>query len=389
MVEPRPLPDRLSENQESPERGHAGESILVAFDQEHTRQASAGIARYARSLISALRKRNDISVVELGGGGVVPRDTLGKRALTVRQDFLWYPWLGRRQAARAGAAIYHVPIPRGPLTRGAPPFVVTVHDLVPLLFPETMTPWSRIYSRLTLRRILQAADIIITPSKNTADDLESLLGLPAERIRPVYNGVDELFFAPPARDQTGTQNTMPSDLQSDIVRGAIGGDPYVLFVGTPEPRKNLKRLIAAVALARGRGLRERLIIAGAGGWGVTGIAGPHVQVLGRVSDTDLRRLYAGASCVALPSLHEGFGLPAVEAMAAGTPVVAARAGALPEITAGAAVLVNPLDVDDIAEGIVRAVCDRASLAEAGRERAKHFTWERAAAGTANVYRELI
>ena len=347
--------------------------LTVAFDAEHTRQSAAGIARYAKGLVTALRKRGDVSVLELGGGEVVARNTLRKRAVTLRQDFVWYPWLGRNRAADAHADVYHVPLPRGPITKGTPPLVVTVHDLVSLLFPETMTPWSRLYSRFTLRRILDAADRILTPSADTADDLRSLLKIPSARIRVVHNGVDEFFFESPVE---------PGEV-------AFRDDgPYVLFVGTPEPRKNLDRLVAAMALLRKRGRNEQLVIAGGGGWGQSSADAPHVRWLGRVSDSDLRMLYANALCLALPSLHEGFGLPAVEAMATGTPVVASRTGALPEITAGAAVLVDPLNIADIADGIARCIAERASFAALGRERAKQFTWDRAAAGTMAVYREL-
>lgn len=338
----------------------------------------------------ALRKRGDIRLLELGGGDVIPRGTFRKRAVTLRQDFIWYPWLGRRRAAAAGAKVYHVPLPRGPLAKGIPPLVVTVHDLVPLLFPETITPWSRLYARATLGRILDAADRIITPSKNTADDLESMLGLSPERIRVVYNGVDDSFFAEDTRtEMESAGHELPATVESDAVRETIGSDsPYILFVGTPEPRKNLERLLVAVTLARRKGLRERLVIVGDGGWGPSKIEGPGIQRLGRVSDNDLRRLYRSASCLALPSLHEGFGLTALEAMASGTPVVAARVGALPEVTAGAAILVDPLNPDAIADGIMRCIEDGALLSAAGRERAKEFSWERAAAGTIAVYREL-
>src|SRR5205085_6136130 len=205
------------------------------------------IARYGRSLATALRARDDIDVVELGGGELVPRDTPRKRALTLRQDFLWYPFLGRRVAAREGAKVYHIPLPRGPLKPGKPPVVITVHDLVPLLFPETTTPWSRVYGRATLRRVLDAADKIITVSRNTADDVESTLGISPDRIRVIYNGVDESFFEEAGSTESPT--------------------PYVLFVGTPEPRKNLARLLEAVRITKRKGLPEELVIVGAGGWG--------------------------------------------------------------------------------------------------------------------------
>ena len=344
--------------------------MLIALDAEHTRQSNAGIARYGRSLAASLREIPDLIVRELGGGDVVPRGTLQKRLLTARHDLIWYPWFARREAARIGADVYHSPLLRGPLRRGRPPFVMTVHDLVPVRWPETMPRWHRSYTARFIGRMLDAADRIIAPSQDTANDLNALLKVPASKIRVVPNGVDALFFGP-------------------AVRASVERPPYVLFVGTPEPRKNLSRLISAMTILRGRGRPENLLIVGAGGWGDGITAAPGIQQAGRVTDDELHTLYADACCLALPSLHEGFGLPALEAMAAGTPVVAGSSGALPEVTGGAAVLVDPLSAAAIADGIEEAIAEREWLVPMGRVRAKEFTWDRAAALTADVYRELV
>ena len=342
--------------------------LTIALDAEHTRQLSAGIARYARGLAVSLRKIPGLTVRELGGGELVRRGTLTKKLLTARQDLLWYPWLARRTAASIGATIYHSPLLRGPLTRGHPPFVMTVHDVVPLRYPETMSGWNRWYSSRLIGSIVDAADRIIAPSQDTADDLNALLRVPADKIRVVPNGVDARFFEPPD--------------------SAIEQPPYVLFVGTPEPRKNLVRLVSAMTLLRQRGFPEQLVVAGAGGWGDGIPKAPAVRILGRVTDDVLHALYSHASCVALPSLHEGFGLPVLEAMAAGTPVVAGNAGALPEVTGGAAILVDPLSEISIADGIERAIRERDQLVSLGREWAQSFTWEKTAALTTALYREL-
>jgi glycosyltransferase involved in cell wall biosynthesis len=343
--------------------------LTIALDAEHTRQAGAGIARYTRSLAASLRAIPDLTIIELGGGQVVPRGTLQKKLLTARQDLLWYPWLARQKAAHLGADVYHSPLPRGPFSPGRPPLVMTVHDLVPVRWPETMPWWHRTYTSRFIGRMLAASDRIIAPSEDTADDLNALLRVSPAKIRVVPNGVDARFFGrPPA--------------------SAVEKGPYVLFVGTPEPRKNLGRLVSAMAVLRERGFSQRLVIVGSGGWGDGIPAGAGISELGRVTDDELHALYAHASCVALPSLHEGFGLPALEAMAAGTPVVAGRSGALPEVTGGAAVLVDPYSIAAIAEGIERAIADKETLVPIGRSRAKAFTWESAAALTAEVYREL-
>ena len=344
--------------------------LTIALDAEHTRQSSAGIARYAHSLARELIALADVRVIELGAGEVVKRGTIAKKVLTARQDFAWYPWLARRSARQYGADVYHSPLPRGPLTRGSPPFVVTVHDLVPIRHPETMSRWSRVYSAVTFTRILAAADRIIAPSQDTADDLTELAGVTAEKIRVVPNGVDEMFFGLPR-----------------VRRGLAA--PYVLFVGTPEPRKNLARLEAAVELLKSRGFEGRLVIVGAGGWNTKLQSSENVELMGRVTDDELHSLYAQASCLVLPSLHEGFGLPALEAMAVGTPVVAANSGALPEVTGGAAVLVDPLRPSSIADGIVEAIADRDSLVARGKVRAREFSWRKTAKLTATIYRELV
>ncbi|HEY1953712.1 MAG TPA: glycosyltransferase, partial [Gemmatimonadaceae bacterium] len=151
--------------------------LTIALDAEHLRHSGAGIARYARNLASGLGEISDLRVVQLGGGEVVSRGTLRKKLLTARHDLLWYPWRARRAAARIGADVYHSPLLRGPLTRGRPPFVMTVHDLVPVRWPETMPAWHRWYTARALWKLVAAADRIIAPSADTANDLNSLLGV--------------------------------------------------------------------------------------------------------------------------------------------------------------------------------------------------------------------
>lgn len=343
--------------------------IRVALDMHHVRQSDAGTARYARGLSAALRGRGDVHVEEIGAGPLV-RPGLRQKLLTAEQDFFWYPYAGRREAEYQDCDVYHCPAVRAPITRGRPPLVVTVHDMVALRFPETMPRWTRFYSRATLHRMLDSADLLITPSADTANDLEQLARVSHDRIRIIWNGVDDVFF----------EGVTPRSSDSE---------PYVLFVGTPEPRKNLQRLVNSVESLRKRGRQYRLLVAGGGGWGGVNIAGAHVEHLGKQSDEQLRALYAGAACLAQVSLHEGFGLPVVEAMATGAPVVASREGALPEIAGDAAVLVDAYDEGSIADGIERAVADREHLVALGRKRAELFRWDRCAAGHTDAYRSVI
>lgn len=344
-------------------------AIRVAFDATYQRQPDGGIGRYARQLTAALRARGDVEVVEIGGGAREARGSLRRRMVTLQHDFIWHPWQGSRRAAATGAAVYHAPGLRGPLRRGSVPTVVTIHDVVPYLYPELMSPWTRRYTRATQKRMARAADRVICNSGNTAEDVIHHLGVPADRVRVTPLGVNSTFFEPRRR--------------------TAGADPpYVLFVGSEQPRKNLERLERAVAILRSKGFPHVLVTAGADAWGRVRIGSPFLRRAGAVDDAQLHELYAGAACLAIPSLHEGFGLPALEAMAVGTPVVAANTAALPEVTGGAAILVDPLDPDDIASGLERAISDGDAVRALGHSRAAEFTWERTAAATVAVYREL-
>lgn len=345
--------------------------LRVALDVSVTRLAQSGVARATKALASALQDREDVAVLPIGDGRAALTRGWRKRALTLRLDLAWSLFQGARTAVAAGAELYHCPSPRAPLKRGRLPLVVTIHDLTAILAPETMSRWNALYSRATLRRVLAAADRIIAVSADTANDLDRLLGVDGVRVRVVPNGVDNAFFGAPAGPATILE-------------------PYVLFVGTPEPRKNLPRLVEAMAQLRARGRIEKLVLVGASGWGDEHLPEKeHTVRLGRVDDVTLRALYAHARCLALPSLHEGFGLPVLEAMAAGCPVVASRVGALPEVAGGAAVLVDPLSVHSIAAGIEVALQDRDELRVRGKARAAKFGWQHAAASLVSVYRELV
>jgi alpha-1,3-rhamnosyl/mannosyltransferase len=201
---------------------------------------------------------------------------------------------------------------------------------------------------------------VIAVSEFTRRELIELLDVPDEKIRVIPNAVGPDF----------TQD------------GEAATGDYVLAVGTLEPRKNLERLVDAV-----RRMDKELRVVGARGWGKVKVEGNGVSWLGEVTDAELARLYRGASCVAYPSLYEGFGIPVLEAMACGAPVVTTRGTAMEEVADGAAVLVDARDADEIAAGIERAEVERAQLVARGLERARAFRWDAVADATVRVYRE--
>jgi glycosyltransferase involved in cell wall biosynthesis len=237
------------------------------------------------------------------------------------------------------------------------PTVLTVHDLAILRAPEAFPRWHRLYGSAGLRHVLRSADAVVAVSEFTRGEVVELAGVPADRVRVVPNGVDPVFVPDGPR---------------------VDGD-YVLAVGTLEPRKNLARAVEAAQVA---GVELRVV--GARGWGGVDVEG----WVGEVPDTELAALYRGAHCVLYPSLYEGFGLPVLEAMACGAPVVTSRGTAMEEVAGEAAVLVDPLDVSAIAEGIATAEARRDELVPAGLERARTFDWKRTAEAVVELWREL-
>jgi glycosyltransferase involved in cell wall biosynthesis len=269
-----------------------------------------------------------------------------------------------------------------------PRSVVTVHDLGYLREPDAHPPAARRRLDWSTRWSVRVAHRVIVPSASTARDLVGLYGVPAARVRVVHHGVAPAFRPPPAAAVAA-------------VRRRLGlPDAFVLAVGTVQPRKNYGRLVAAMRTVAAAGLPHRLVIAGKRGWlagrverevAGSGVA-DRVVWAGYVSAGDLPALYGAADAFCLPSLHEGFGLPALEAMASGVPAVLADRAALPEVAGDAALLVEPTDADAIGAALVQVLTNgalRERLRGGGLERAAGFTWERSAQETLAVLREVV
>jgi glycosyltransferase involved in cell wall biosynthesis len=299
--------------------------------------------------------------------------------------FLWeqavQPWAARR----AGLDLLHCPAFVGPLYAGTP-FVVTVHDLSFVLFPEGFRGWNRTYLRLLTSRSVKRARRVIAVSESTRQDLVRLYGLSPNRVDVVYNGVDAAFRSLPSGEVAAFR--------------ARRGLPerFLLFVGTLEPRKNIVRLVEAYAhLPRPR---IPLMLVGGRGWFYDQVfarveeldlAG-EVCFVGYVAAEELPWWYNASEALVYPSLYEGFGLPVLEAMACGTPVITSNTSSLPEVVGQAGMLVEPTDVVALTEALRRVLQDaalRAQMRTAGLAQAARFSWQGTAGGTVKSYRRAL
>jgi glycosyltransferase involved in cell wall biosynthesis len=264
--------------------------------------------------------------------------------------------------------------------------VLTVHDLIFERYPQHHTWKNRFFLKLGMPLFVRAADTIIAVSQHTKRDLMELYGAPAEKIHVIYEGIDERFS--------------PVDFAGvEVVRQKYGiTRPYLLMVGTLEPRKNHAAALHALARLKAEGFPHCLVIAGGKGWlfdpiqalvGELGLT-PDVIFTDRVPDEDLPALYSGADCFFMPSLYEGFGFPILESMACGAPVVCSNVSSLPEVAGDAALLVDIDDSGAVISALERLLTDPEladGLRSRGKRQAADFQWAECAARTVQLYVE--
>ncbi len=269
--------------------------------------------------------------------------------------------------------------------------IVTIHDIIHLLFPEFLpNRLAYFYARRMIRRSLMGSDHVITVSRSTRSDLLEHFAVEGKKLQVIYNGVNDVY-----REKLSTEELARWQERLGI------RSPYFLFVGNPKPHKNLDRVVQAYARACELiDCNASLVCVGAkdGAEFKTrqraeqlGVA-DRVQFLGHVDQEALPAIYQGASIFLYPTLYEGFGLPVVEAMASGTAVITSRNSALREVAEGYAHLVDPLDIEEMADAIVHCFRDqdhRASLARLGMRRAKDFDWKVTAQETLASYRAIL
>jgi glycosyltransferase involved in cell wall biosynthesis len=365
--------------------------MRIGFDGTPLLGAKTGVGWYTHELIDAIAKvspRDEMVVFPISWRTArylkldpphrpnvsVERKLAPARPLWAMWDRVQFPpveWL-------VDCDVFHATNFIAPPSRKVP-VVVTVHDINFVHRPEAVTPGVRRMARL-LPDILRRAAAIITVSGFTRQELVSWLPEVSDKVTVVHNGSHGR-----AAPSTGPD--------------AERSPPYALMLGTLEPRKNLPLALDALRILRRRGVDLRLVLAGGRSSLLDvpallrkrGLGEPEVTRTGYVDDARVSALLGGARVLVFPSLYEGFGMPLLEGMEAGVPVVGVRAGATPETVGDAGLLVEPGDAEAFADAMERAAFDeteRARLIPAGRAQASKFTWERAAAATLGLYRQV-
>jgi len=366
---------------------HIGVDARLAYHR------SAGISRYTRYLLQAIarvdetddfivfqhRRHND-PILQAAN---FRRATLYAPVHTRLEQYMLPAELTRFRLDLLHSTDFIPPL------RTTVPTVITVHDLAFLHWPHFLTQDHASYYG-QIDRAVHRANHIIVPSESTKSDLIAQLGVREKKVSVIYEAADELFAPMPV--EQARQELAEFDLP----------ERFVLFVGTIEPRKNVDGLVRAFRrLVVRNGIGDTgLVIAGARGWLTEDLENQinapelegRIKLLGRVSDEDLHRLYVAARCHVHAAHYEGFGLPPLEAMACGTPTIVSNISSLPEVVGDAALLVDPQNEEELSVALHRLLTDdtlHAELREKGLQRAKCFSWEKAALQTLDVYRRVM
>lgn len=351
----------------------------------------AGVARYIGSLLAHLPAElgpDDRLIVSGRPGEEHDRSPLARLTRHPAARIAWEQTALPLRARRGDWDVLHSPVNVAPVLAGVPS-VVTVHDLAFVTAGETMPAARRRYLTAMTARSVRHAARVIAVSESTARDLTRYFDVPPDRIAVTPLAADARF-RPRGADEL------------DAFRRRTGTErPYLLSVGTREPRKNGATLVRAFARIAPEIVHD-LVLVGPAGWmggdldralaDLPPATRERVRLTGFVGDDDLPRWYAGAAAFAYPARYEGFGLPVLEAMACGAPVVTSDVSSLPEVTGDAALLVSPDDEAGLAAALLRLATEptlAADLQQRGIIRAAEFSWERTAALTVDAYHAAV
>jgi glycosyltransferase involved in cell wall biosynthesis len=373
----------------------------VGIDYTPAYEQGGGIGRYVRELVTALSKLDLDTSYRLFVSGYTDSDLLlFPSNFSYKPTQLTPKWLARIwhraniplpvEVFVGSVNLFHATDFVLPPTLLGVKTLLTVHDLSFVRVPDSASPTLKTYLDYVVPRSISRSMHVVADSQATKDDIVDLYGVDPNKVTVLLSGVDSRFF-----------NRIDSPfLMTTRSKYNLGSVPYIFSVGTVQPRKNYERLIRSLAKLRQSNIDMHLVIAGGKGWLDSPIyqtitetrMDKYVHFIGFADDADLPALYQNATCVAFPSLYEGFGLPILEAMASGIPVLTSNISSLPEVAGDAAIMVDPYNLDEITDGLLRLITDtnlRNELTQKGLLRAKQFTWEKSATQLLSIYKNLL
>lgn len=357
--------------------GNYIERILYEFEKEDIKK---------KLLLFGSENRYEYQKINLESNTSLTNSIFSKNRLL---RVLWEQIILPIKAKRNNINLMHCPAHVIPLLSSSTKTILTIHDLAFKLFPETFKWQNRVYLNFIVPLSIKNADKIIAVSKNTKEDLIREYNVNKDKIKVIYNGLDDKYKIIDDKvklDSVKTKYNLPND--------------YILYLGNLEPRKNIVNLIKAYSLYKSKSNNIKLVIAGGKGWLYEDIFSlvkekkleKDVIFTGYVDEEDIVALYNAANLFVYPSLYEGFGLPPLESMACGTPVITSNVSSLPEVVGNAAITVDPYNIKELSEKINKILSNKDlqnKMIQRGIERAKQFTWDKTARETIKVYEDVL
>lgn len=372
--------------------------VAIGIDYTPAYEQGAGIGRTVRGLVSALAQLDSKTDYRLFVAGANTKSLPPQLAsnFAYRPSHISPKWWARIwhraqipyaiENILGNISLYHATDFVLPPIHKKTKSIVTIHDLSYIRVPETASPSLKAYLDAVVPRSLHRATHIHAVSEMTRQDIISLYQIPPEKISVIFNAVEPHFKPITPTQELFTKYNIPNV-------------PYIITVGTVQPRKNYSRLVKALAQLRTKH-DIHLVVVGGNGWLEDEFYATirntkmtdYVHLTGFVADKELPALYTGAQMMVFPSLYEGFGIPILEAMACGVPVVSSNTSSLPEVAEDAALLIDPYSVDEIHNALERVITDQnlcKTLIQSGLKQALKFTWEQSAKQLLGLYGQLL
>ena len=357
--------------------------MRIGIDTQSTFGFKTGIGYYVSNLIAQYKDKTEgLDLIKYNNGSAEDLSTLKR--------FFWENIKLPGLVNKSDIDLLHIPGFAGPLSCGKIKKVTTIHDLIGVIYPENLGALSRLYWQKWLPACVSNSDLIIADSENTKHDIELLLKIPSEKIKVIYIAVDKIFKPV---DKQKSRNLLKKDY--NITK------PFILNVGTIEPRKNIPLLIKAFSEYKRLSNDELiLVIVGKKAWDYKRCCdiinrlkiSEYVIFCDYVKEKDLPIFYNSAELFIYPSIYEGFGLPVLEAMACGAGVICSNTSSLPEVAGEAGYYINPNSADDIKQALLDVMKSKDLRGELRRKsviQAAKFSWDNTARATLNVYKEVL